>query len=103
MKGPILVVLAAGMGSRYGGLKQMEKIGGNGEVLLDYSVYDALRGGFEKVIFIIRHDIESDFRDLILTRMEGKVKYELAYQELDSLIPADLYAEVKKLGRTKPW
>ena len=103
MKGPVLVVLAAGMGSRYGGLKQMEKIGKSGEVLLDYSVYDALRGGFEKVIFIIRHDIEKDFQDLILERMEGKVTYELVYQELDSLIAEDFYAEVKKLGRTKPW
>jgi hypothetical protein len=103
MKGPILAVLAAGMGSRYGGLKQMEKIGRNGEVLLDYSVYDALRGGFEKVVFIIRHDIEKDFEELVLSRMKGKVKYDLAYQELDSLIPQDIFAEVKKLGRTKPW
>ena len=103
MKGPVLVVLAAGIGSRYGGLKQIEKIGRSGEVLLDYSVYDALRGGFEKVIFIIRHDIEKDFRELVLSRMEGKVEYALAYQELDSLIPADIYAYIKKLGRTKPW
>ncbi|MCL2478448.1 MAG: hypothetical protein FWF22_03040, partial [Treponema sp.] len=103
MKGPILVVLAAGMGSRYGGLKQMEKIGRNGEVLLDYSVYDALRGGFEKVIFIIRHDLEKDFRELILTRMEGKVKYDLAYQELSSQVPKNIYEEAMKLGRTKPW
>ncbi|MDR0312180.1 MAG: hypothetical protein LBI14_01135 [Treponema sp.] len=103
MKGPILAVLAAGIGSRYGGLKQMEKIGKNGEVLLDYSVFDALRGGFEKIVFIIRHDIEKDFRELVLSRMEGKVKYELAFQEMDSLIPADISAEAKKLGRTKPW
>ena len=103
MKGPILVVLAAGMGSRYGGLKQMEKIGRNGEVLLDYSVYDALRGGFEKIVFVIRHDLENDFRDLILSRMEGKVNYELAFQELDSRIPPDIFKEAKKLGRTKPW
>ncbi|MCL2834390.1 MAG: hypothetical protein FWD78_14560 [Treponema sp.] len=103
MKGPILVVLAAGMGSRYGGLKQMEKIGKNGEVLLDYSVYDALRGGFEKVVFIIRHDLEKDFGELILSRMQGKVKYELAYQELDSLIPPAFFEEAKNLGRTKPW
>jgi len=63
MKGPILVVLAAGMGSRYGGLKQMDKIGKNGEVLLDFSVYDAVKSGFERIVFIIRHDIEKDFRD----------------------------------------
>ena len=103
MKGPILAVLAAGIGSRYGGLKQMEKIGANGEVLLDYSVFDALRGGFEKIVFIIRHDIEKDFRDLILKRMEGKVHYELAYQELDNLIPKDLAIEIKDKGRIKPW
>jgi NDP-sugar pyrophosphorylase family protein len=103
MKGPILVVLAAGMGSRYGGLKQMDRIGGHGEVLLDYSVYDALRGGFEKVVFIIRHDIEKDFRDLVLSRMEGDVTYELAFQELDSLIPPEVFAEVTRAGRTKPW
>src|SRR5215469_4541962 len=103
MKKPILVVLAAGIGSRYGGLKQMEKFGANGEVLLDYSVFDALRGGFEKVVFIIRKDLESDFRKIVLTRLEGKVKYELAFQELDSLIPPDIYAEAKETGRTKPW
>jgi len=103
MKKPIMVVLAAGIGSRYGGLKQMEKFGKNGEVLLDYSVFDALRGGFEKIVFIIRHDIEKDFRETILTRIEGKVKYELAFQELDSLIPPAIFAEAKKIGRTKPW
>jgi hypothetical protein len=103
MKKPILVVLAAGMGSRYGGLKQMDRIGKNGEVLLDYSVYDALRGGFGKAVFIIRHDIEKDFRELVLARMEGKVDYDLAFQDLDSLIPAEIFAEAKKRGRTKPW
>jgi dTDP-glucose pyrophosphorylase len=103
MKGPVLVVLAAGIGSRYGGVKQMEKFGKNGEVLLDYSVYDALRGGFEKVVFIIRKDLEKDFREAVLARMEGKVNYELAYQELDSLVPTEVYANAKKIGRSKPW
>jgi len=103
MKGPLLVVLAAGIGSRYGGIKQMEKFGKHGEVLLDYSVFDALRGGFEKVIFIIRHDLEKDFRKIVLARMEGKVKYDLAFQELDSLISPDIFAEAKKAGRTRPW
>ena len=103
MKKPILVVLAAGIGSRYGGVKQMEKFGKNGEVLLDYSVFDAFRGGFGKVVFIIRHDLEKDFREAVLARMEGKVRYELAFQELDSLIPPDIFAEAKKAGRTKPW
>ncbi len=103
MKGPILVVLAAGMASRYGGLKQMDVIGKNGEVLLDYSVYDAVKSGFEKIVFIIRHDIEKDFREIVLARMGSKVKYELAFQEADSLIPPDLFRAAKEAGRTKPW
>jgi len=100
---PVLVVLAAGMGSRYGGLKQMDKIGKHGEVLLDYSVYDAVKSGFGKVVFIIRHDIEEDFRGLVLSRMESKVKCELAFQELDSLIPPDIFRAAQEAGRTKPW
>ncbi|MFP3091236.1 hypothetical protein LQZ21_13015 [Treponema sp. TIM-1] len=103
MKKPILVVLAAGMGSRYGGLKQMDKLGKNGEVLLDYSVYDALRSGFEKILFVIRRDIEKDFRDLVLSRMGTTVPWDLAFQELDSLIPPDILAESRRINRTKPW
>ncbi|MDR0457304.1 MAG: hypothetical protein LBH20_11555 [Treponema sp.] len=103
MKGPILVVLAAGIGSRYGGLKQMDKLGKNGEVLLDYSVYDAIHSGFEKVVFIIRRDIEHDFRETILARMGSAVRWELAFQEQDSLIPADIFAGAQKAGRVKPW
>ena len=103
MKGPILVVLAAGMGSRYGGLKQMDKIGKNGEVLLDFSVFDAVKSGFEKIVFIIRRDIENDFRELVLRRMGSKVKCELAFQEIDSLIPPDIFKAAQQAGRTKPW
>jgi len=103
MKGPILVALAAGMGSRYGGLKQMDKVGKYGEALLDYSVFDAVKSGFDKIVFIIRCDIEKDFRELVLARMESKVKCELAFQEPDSLIPADIYRAAQKAGRTKPW
>ena len=103
MSKPILVVLAAGIGSRYGGLKQMEKFGENGELLLDYSVFDALRGGFDSVVFVIRRDLEHDFRETVLVRMEGKIKYELAFQEMDSLIPPEIIEEIKKNGRTKPW
>ena len=103
MKGPILVVLAAGMGSRYGGLKQMDVIGKNGEVLLDYSVYDAVKSGFEKIVFIIRRDIEKDFKEIVLERMGSKIKYELAFQEADSLIPSDIFRAAKEAGRTKPW
>jgi dTDP-glucose pyrophosphorylase len=90
------------MGSRYGGLKQMDQIGQNGETLLDYSVYDALRSGFEKILFIIRHDMEKDFKELVLSRMKS-VNYELAYQDLDTLIPPEIFAAVKQSGRTKPW
>jgi len=103
MKGAILVVLAAGMGSRYGGLKQMDRLGKNGEVLLDYSVYDAVRAGFEKTVFIVRRDIEKDFREAVLSRMESKARCELAFQEMDSLIPPDLFARAQKAGRAKPW
>jgi dTDP-glucose pyrophosphorylase len=100
---PILVVLAAGMGSRYGGLKQMDKVGTDGEALLDYAVFDALRSGFGKVVFIIRHDIERDFKDVVLARMGNKVPFDLAYQEPDSLIPPAIFEAAKKAGRTKPW
>jgi len=103
MKGPILVLLAAGIGSRYGGLKQMDRLGKNGEVLLDYSVYDAIKSGFEKIVFIIRHDIEKDFRELVTARMGTKVRWELAFQDPDSLIPADIFEMAQRQGRTKPW
>jgi dTDP-glucose pyrophosphorylase len=97
------VVLAAGMGSRYGGLKQVESIGPSGETLLDYSVYDALRAGYGRVVFIIRRDIEADFRERILARMERHAPIGIAFQELDSLIPPALFAAVQKKGRVKPW
>ena len=103
MKCPILMVLAAGMGSRYGGLKQMDKVGKNGEALLDYSVYDAVKSGFEKIIFIIRHDIEKDFNELVLSRMGSKIKYELAFQDMDTMIPREVFEASQKAGRTKPW
>jgi dTDP-glucose pyrophosphorylase len=103
MSKPIIVVLAAGMGSRYGGLKQMDKIGKNGEVLLDYSVYDARRAGFGKAVFIVRRDIEKDFRDIVLSRIGGSFPCELAFQEMDSLIPPDILAKSRELNRTKPW
>ncbi|MDR1948446.1 MAG: hypothetical protein LBQ38_03570 [Spirochaetaceae bacterium] len=103
MKGPILVVLAAGLGSRYGGLKQMDRIGQSGEVLPDYSVFDAKRAGFKKVVFIIRRDIEKDFNDIVLARLGDSMPYALAFQEHDSLIPPDVLAESRRIGRTKPW
>jgi dTDP-glucose pyrophosphorylase len=103
MKGPILVVLAAGMGTRYGGLKQMEKLGKSGEVLLDFSVYDAVKSGFEKALFIIRHDFEDDFRDTVLKRMKSKVECDIGFQELDYLLSPEQAGLAKKTGRTKPW
>lgn len=99
MKKPILVVMAAGMGSRYGGLKQMDPVGANGEVILDYSVFDARRAGFETVVFIIKHEIEEDFKAKIGSRIEPYMNVRYAYQSLTDLpegyaVPAD---------RVKPW
>ncbi len=80
-----LVILAAGMGSRYGGVKQMEGLGPDGEVLLDYSVFDAIRAGIEKVVIVIRPEMEADFRERISSRFENKVEVEFAYQTLEGL------------------
>ena len=99
MTKPTLVLLAAGMGSRYGGLKQVDPVGPSGETLLDYSVYDALRAGFGKVVFIIRHDIEEQFREVVGNRFAGRVPVEYAFQELNDL-PAGFTLPA---GRTKPW
>jgi len=96
---PTLVVLAAGMGSRYGGLKQIDPVGPNGEIILDYSIYDAIRGGFGKVVFIIRKDIEKDFREVVSKRWEGRIPVEYVFQQLDAL-PAPFTVPE---GRTKPW
>ena len=96
---PTLVVLAAGMGSRYGGLKQLDPVGPSGEFILDYSVFDAIKAGFAKVIFIIRKDIEEIFKEKIGSRYEGKIKVEYAYQELSKL-PAGFKVPE---GRQKPW
>ena len=96
---PTLFVLAAGMGSRYGGLKQLDGLGPNGETIMDYSIYDAIRGGFGKVVFVIRKDFEQDFREKILSKYENHIPVELVFQALDNLpegftCPAD---------RVKPW
>jgi CTP:molybdopterin cytidylyltransferase MocA len=99
MTKPTLVLLAAGMGSRYGGLKQVDPVGPSGETLLDYSIYDALRAGFGKVVFIIRHDIEAQFREVVGKRFEGRVPVDYAFQELNDLPAGFMVPE----GRTKPW
>ena len=87
-KDATLIVMAAGMGSRFGGLKQLEPIGPGGEVILDFSVYDAIKAGFNKVVFIIRKDIEQDFKELVGNRIEKKVKTEYVIQEMEN-IPED--------------
>lgn len=94
-----LVVMAAGMGSRFGGLKQMEPIGPNGEVLLDFSVYDAVKAGFTKVVFVIKHAIEEDFKEMVGKRIAKKVKVEYVFQETDVLPQGFTCPE----DRTKPW
>ena len=96
---PTLLVLAAGMGSRYGGLKQIDPVGPNGETIIDYSVYDAVRAGFAKLVFVIRRDIERQFRKVVGARFERHIAVEYAFQSLDDL-PAGLHAPE---GRTKPW
>ena len=94
-----LLVLAAGMGSRFGGLKQIEPLGPNGEVILDYSVYDAIEAGFNKVVFIITKAIEEDFKNIIGKKYEGKIEVDYAFQALDD-IPAPFTVPE---GRVKPW
>ena len=96
---PTLLILAAGMGSRYGGLKQIDGIGPNGEAILDYSVYDALRAGFGKIVFVIRKDFEDDFRRVVLAKYDGKVPCELCFQSIDKVPEGCTYNP----ERTKPW
>ena len=94
-----LVVMAAGMGSRFGGLKQLEPVGKNGEAILDFSVYDALDAGFNKIVFVIKKEIEKDFREIVGSRIEKKAKVEYAFQETYKLPEGFTCPE----GRTKPW
>ena len=96
---PTLFLLAAGMGSRYGGLKQLDGLGPNGETIMDYSIYDAINAGFGKLVFVIRKDFEQDFREKIISKYEGHIPCELVFQSINDLpegftCPAD---------RTKPW
>ena len=96
---PTLFVLAAGMGSRYGGLKQLDGLGPNGETIMDYSIYDAVRGGFGKVVFVIRHTFEADFREKIIKKYQDIIPVELVFQELDYLPQG----AVLNPERVKPW
>ncbi len=99
MTKPTLLVMAAGMGSRYGGLKQIDPVGPSGETLMDYSIFDALRAGFGKVVFVIRKDIEQPFKDTIGARFEKHVPVDYVFQELDKIPQGFKVPE----GRTKPW
>ncbi len=94
-----LLVLAAGMGSRYGGLKQLDQVGPSGETLMDYSIYDAIRAGFDQVVFVIRHDIEAEFKRIVGSRYQGRIDIDYAFQALDDL-PAPYAVPA---GREKPW
>ena len=99
MKKPVLAVMAAGMGSRYGGLKQIDPVGSHGQLIIDYSIFDARRAGFETVVFIIKHEIEAPFKQAIGDRLSKVMDVRYAYQQLDDLpegyaVPA---------GREKPW
>lgn len=96
---PTLLVLAAGMGSRYGGLKQIDPVGPHGETIIDYSIYDAMRAGFGRLVFVIRRDIEQPFKEIVGARFEKRIAVEYVFQELDSLPPG--YSV--PAGRTKPW
>jgi dTDP-glucose pyrophosphorylase len=99
MEKPILVIMAAGMGSRYKGLKQIDPVGLNGEIIMDFSIYDAMKAGFEKVVFIIKEELEANFREAIGNRISRFMEVEYAYQNLDDLPPGYSVPE----GRIKPW
>jgi len=103
MKGPILLVLAAGMGSRYGGLKQMDALGPHGETLLDFSIYDAIQAGFTTAVFIIRRAMAEDFTEQVLSRFRHHIECITLFQDMDNLIRPDLTAFAIPEGRTKPW
>ena len=96
---PTLLLLAAGMGSRYGGLKQLDGLGPNGETIMDYSIYDAIKAGFGKIVFIIRKDFEEQFRKQVLAKYEGHIPAEIVFQSIDALPEGFCVPE----GREKPW
>ena len=101
MKEPILVVLAAGMGSRYGGVKQIDAVGAHDEILTDYAVYDAMKSGFGKVVFVIRKDIESDFNDRFFKRVARNFNAEYVFQSKEDFLSPE---DIERMGmRTKPW
>lgn len=96
---PTLLLLAAGMGSRYGGLKQLDGLGPNGETIMDYSIYDAIQAGFGKIVLVIRKDFEEQFRTQVLSKYEGHIPTELVFQSIDNIPEGFSVPE----GREKPW
>ena len=96
---PTLLLLAAGMGTRYGGLKQLDGVGPNGETIMDYSIYDAIRAGFGKAVFVIRKDFEEEFRNKVLSKYENLIETEIVFQDVNSLPEGHVCPE----GRIKPW
>ncbi|WP_247233312.1 sugar phosphate nucleotidyltransferase [Telluribacter sp. SYSU D00476] len=96
---PTLLILAAGIGSRYGGIKQLDQFGPNGETIIDYSLFDAIRGGFGKVVFIVREEIKDDVEAIFAPKLQGKIEYDFAIQGIQSYVPEDLGT----VERTKPW
>ncbi len=96
---PTLLILAAGVGSRYGGIKQLDQFGPNGETIIDYSLYDAIRAGFGKVVFIIREELRDSFEEVFGTKLRGKIDYDYAIQGFQSYVPDDL----GQVSRAKPW
>lgn len=98
-----LAILAAGLGSRFGGVKQLAPIGPAGETLLEYNIYNALEAGFDSIVFLIRKDIEEDFTTHILSRLPGNLPFELAFQSASAAVPDSILAALGAVGRTKPW
>jgi len=98
-----LAILAAGLGSRFGGVKQLASVGQAGETLLEYNIYNALEAGFDSIVFLIRKDIEKDFTAHILSRLPENLPFEMAFQSADAAVPESLVATLGTVGRTKPW
>jgi choline kinase len=99
MSKPVLLVLAAGMGSRYGGLKQIDEVGPSGEAIIDYSIYDAIRAGYGRVVFVVRPEIEEDVRRFFEPRLKGRIPFDFVHQELD-MVPEGVTVPAE---RKKPW
>lgn len=97
---PTLLILAAGMGSRYGGLKQVDPVGPNGEAIIDYSIYDAIRAGYGKVVFVIRESFADAFKKSFNNKLKGKIETEYVFQEIDKYVPDNIQISA---GRQKPW